>query len=307
MNKKFLYIVLTVTIVTIISLILYLSLNSKPSNKAQAQKKDETFYDCFQSLPLSSMQYIDDETYKFLRSFYGDVNFYGEFSKGNIENYEFFKKKYHQLLNNEVPFYNRKTQEEYYLNELEFLSTFTEGMLNLNEFNYVFFDINEDDVPELMINSGGLGYVFLYNSNLDKFFLWYSMDSYYYTILGSKKIAWTSSGLSPHCTFYELNEDGEVLYSLRFSSQEVYDESIDETVVSCVVTLPSFVGKDQHVNLSKNMKKQAYSFLNNIDVAYGFRVTEDQYNELTNDYFHALKLAEKKIDEVKFSYSELFK
>ena len=39
---------------------------------------------------------------------------------------------------------------------------------------------------------------------------------------------------------------------------------------------------------------------------YRFRVTEEQDDELTNDYFAATKLADEKIKDVSYTYDELF-
>ena len=51
-------------------------------------------------------------------------------------------------------------------------------------------------------------------------------------------------------------------------------------------------------------KKDAYYVEE--DDSYYFRVNEEEFNQLTEDYFEAERIAEEDIMDVSFSYDELF-
>ena len=51
-------------------------------------------------------------------------------------------------------------------------------------------------------------------------------------------------------------------------------------------------------------KKDAYYVEE--DDSYYFRVNEEEFNQLTEDYFEAERIAEEGIKDVSFSYDELF-
>jgi hypothetical protein len=71
-----------------------------------------------------------------------------------------------------------------------------------------------------------------------------------------------------------------------------------------MVSLPESKNEDNDFGFLKESKDIVY-FSHGNDTPF-FRVTEEQYNELTSDYFKAIELAEEKIIEVSFTYNELF-
>jgi len=69
--------------------------------------------------PYDNIEFATGDVYKTLKDAYEQVDFYGEFKKGDMELYNEYRKKYIQLINNEVPFLDSHTGEVYYLNEFE--------------------------------------------------------------------------------------------------------------------------------------------------------------------------------------------
>lgn len=60
----------------------------------------------------------------------------------------------------------------------------------------------------------------------------------------------------------------------------------------------------EYIELTYDMKKQAVYDV--VEDRYYFRVTEEQFKELTKDYYDAVKKAQDALDEVTYTYTELF-
>lgn len=63
--------------------------------------------------------FADDMAFEYLKSVYGQIDFYGEFKPGDENTYDFFIEKFQRLVKNQEPFLNPKTGEHYYLYELK--------------------------------------------------------------------------------------------------------------------------------------------------------------------------------------------
>jgi len=73
-----------------------------------------------------------------------------------------------------------------------------------------------------------------------------------------------------------------------------------------MVALPIYESINNETIISDEIIAKSYSYINDDTRVYYFRVTEDQYNELTKNYFLARELATDKIKEVRYTYDELF-
>jgi hypothetical protein len=72
---------------------------------------------------------------------------------------------------------------------------------------------------------------------------------------------------------------------------------------SGMVSLPKYAAFNQE-DIMIELTNQAYFSKGN--GTYYFRVTEEQFNALTKDYYEAAKLSRENIKEVTFTYDELF-
>ena len=83
-----------------------------------------------------------------------------------------------------------------------------------------------------------------------------------------------------------------------------YETQLQEEDAVYMIGLPKFTDSSKNIELSEAMKSKAvYDELQN---AFLFRVTEDQWEELTEAFFEARELADENIEEVRFTYEELF-
>ena len=258
---------------------------------------------------FDSMCFIDGIVFEFLKVAYGKVDYYGEFKKGEIDKYDFYLEKYYKLVSNEMPFIDQTQGEEYYLNEFDTLAGYMEGdetiTSHLKNKSFYFFDMDEDGVPELCVASE---YIFKYFPDLGKCILWGGYKgNFYNSIRGSRKIA-QDHGLASQISheFYQLNENGTMEYSTFFCIRNEHIQEANQYKNVYIISLPIYDNKDRRTELAEETKSQAYSADIGGEIFYCFRVTEEQFDELTKDYFIAKKLSDEKIREVSFTYDELF-
>lgn len=257
--------------------------------------------------------FIDDSVFNIIREIYSKVDFYAEFEKGDTTVYDFYRKQYLKLLKNEATFLDKTSGKEFYINEFNEMDyTYGGNLIKDHNFaetydpdNYIyyFFDMDGDKSPELCItNEIRFIYIFKYDLHLDKFILWYEVPTTWIRLLGSNKL-WFYGGGSPiEYAYWNLNENGEEVCSLHFYLEGFYNESTKQDDILYMVALPEY--KDKEFRLPDNMKEQA--ILDECQDINYFRVTEEQWNKLTNGFFKARQLAEKNIEEVTYSYDKLF-
>lgn len=81
------------------------------------EEEDENrTYASHRDFPYDTMEFVDDETYVFLKEAYDAVDFYRKFKTGDLKLYYEYIKKYRKLVEKEVSFYNEE-DENYYLSE----------------------------------------------------------------------------------------------------------------------------------------------------------------------------------------------
>lgn len=251
------------------------------------------------------LPYADDETFAIIKEAYGNVEFAGVFEKGDTSVYDDYKSVFMKLLKNEMTFYDSETGKEICLKDFEGLmlydkSTDRHTKYDVSQYKYIFFDIDEDGSPELGIrNSDNYNavYIFRYDVETEKCFLWYTMYNGYYELFGSRKMAWIWDG--KYITFYQLNANGEVECETFGTSNWKNDEVSQHTVM-----LPQYADKEKEVPVTDAMKAQG--IYERSTGQWFFRVTEAQYNELMEPYWEAYDLAEQEIKKVTYTYEELF-
>ncbi|MDR1550297.1 MAG: hypothetical protein LBT06_17165 [Hungatella sp.] len=250
-----------------------------------------------------NINYIDNETYSKIKEAYNKLNFNIFFNLGNVEEYGLYKKQFDRLLRNQVMFTEKQTGKEFYLNEYGFFSIDVDlGIYELNNYTYYFFDMDGDDSPELCISDkASFTYIIKYNKESDQFTLWQRYETPYIFLLGTKSLGYSGNGRD---AFFMLNESGENDYFLWFKIEGYRDSESKKDNYCFMVTLPQYVNQYSQDELTKHMRNQA-SFDENQELYY-FRVTEEQYNELTKDYFKSVEIAREAIKDVTFTYKELF-
>jgi hypothetical protein len=253
----------------------------------------------------SHIQFVNDELYMLIKAAYCEIDFYGEFNSIRKEDYNHYIHKFKELIDNETTFLCIMTGEELHLSEFKSIRT---DPTSFKEFTFYFFDMNGDSTPELcVVDDANCTYIFMYQPEYDRIILWLELGVWWYNIIGQQKIGWNREGINH--LFYQLNEKGDEKCTVTFFSKTyfVHETELGDIYhwgeIFFMVSLPIY-DDDRNYALTDDMKN--ISYLDSLSGRYYFRVTEEQYEILTNDYFEAEKMAEKNIDEVRYRYNELF-
>lgn len=239
-----------------------------------------------------NLPYASQQTFEAVRGFYSEIDFFGEFQKGDTEVYGEYKEVFLKLLQNEMPFHNRETGENVYLKDF---GRFKEKYAP-QELEYCFFDMNEDRFPELVIRNNWDAYIFQYDAEANECVLWYSMESGWYSLIGSRKVMWLGSG--KYLVFYLLDQEGgEEYYTFFFANWFNEYESLH------VVMVPKYKEAGR-ITVTEEMK--AEGIYERYSGQWYFRVTEEQWDELADIYLEAEETAREKIKDVTYTYEELF-
>lgn len=117
------------------------------SKEAEVQGRS---YESFRDFPYENMDFVDVETFEFLKGIYKSIDFYGEFEMGDFSLYDQYIEEYRKLVDNEVTFTVPETEEEFYLKEYGPLKI-GGSEIDPHEYVYYLFDMNGDGTPELCI------------------------------------------------------------------------------------------------------------------------------------------------------------
>jgi len=287
-----------------------LSITNTPD--AADESSSERIYeiwDDWDDFPFENMHFAGDEAVEFLKTAFGKVDFYGEFAKGNVDDYDFYLEKYNQLIRNEIAFIDQTRDEEMCLDSFGYLAGYLEGgEIKTGRFEnmfFYFFDMDEDGAPELCISSEG---IFKYDPDLGKCILWGGfMGNDYYSIKGSRKIAWEHPLASSDAyEFYQYNTEGKIELSVFFFAKYDYEGRSEQDEHIYVVSAPIYANKYEQIEITEEIEQQAYSYYVDNMKVHCFRLSKEQYEELTKDFFVAGELAREKLKEVSFTYDELF-
>lgn len=276
------------------------------SELEQPSEENLRVYDNDSDFPLDEIIFSDHDAFTLLKNSYKDIDFYGDFEPGNLELYDYFKLNFWRLINNEVPFIRKTTGEKIYLKEFNELYSDSTHKFNPDNYLYHFFDMNEDGNPELFIKDYlSNTFIFDYNSDSDEFTLIHELCPSYYQLNGSNKIRWEGAGGSRNFrVFYKYNELNEEEYSVYFFSAPNYNEILGESESVYMAGLPHYTNRCEKIIIPDNIKKQAY-FTKSHGIYY-FRITEEQYVDLTSDYYKATRLAKERLENITYTYNELF-
>ncbi len=246
-----------------------------------------------------SVDYVDEELYAEIKDICKNIDFTASFDPGDVRKYDLYKEKFKKFMNGEATVWINETGEELYIYDIycleEFRTAIELGKYDIDRYSYYFFDINGDEDPELCIkNSVGYIYDFQYNEERDQIVLWKEYITNSIFLMGTQKLGfaggWSGDGL------IRLDENGNRVFFVHFwvLAGGPYRNDIED--YGYLVSLP------EYVELRDDMLEQAIYE----DERYYFRVTEEQFEELTEDYEKAVKYSYDALDEVTYTYAELF-
>ena len=250
------------------------------------------------------LPYANQEMVDLLREEYGKISFQGTFEQGDPECYDEYKVYFLKLVNNEIPFTDMETGERRYLKEiqdLEDLEQFRDESLPAADRKlYYFFDADGDGAPELGVRNPyhhTTQYIFRYDREKEECFLWHAMEGSWYSLLGSRKVAWPWDG--KYLSYEQLDAEGKVELSAFIITNRYNDD-----VSLYMVMLPEYREEDKKIEITDLMREQGV-YERGGD-RWFFRVTKEQAEEMMSPYLDAYDRAEEQMEKVKFSYEELF-
>ncbi len=236
----------------------------------------------------SYSEFIDDRAFEYIYKIYSDIDFSSNFKQGDRSVYVNYRAQYLKLLEGKIPF--KSKGKKYYIDEYIY------GDYEPEKYIYYFFDMDDDGSPELCIeNEVGYIYIMKYSFVSDEFILWHETSSSWTELLGSKKL-WFYSGTSPiKYAFHSLDKNGSIEYSVW-----LYIE-LNKAETKYMLTLPEYSNKTDDIEIPQNIKSQSIEK----DSHYYYRVTESQWDKLTNDFFTEKNLAKENIAKIKLTYKDL--
>ena len=248
-----------------------------------------------------SVDYVDEELYAEIKDICKNIDFRASFNAGDVTKYDLYKEKFKKFINGEATVWIKETGEELYIYDVydlgEFRTAIELGKYDIDGCRYYFFDINGDENPELCIqNRVGYIYVFQYNEERDQIVLWKEYISNTIFLMGTQKLGfaggWSGDGM------IRVDENGDRVFFVRFKVVGGKPYSNDMGDYGYLVFLP------EYIELREDMLEQA--IYDETDEQYCFRVTEEQFEELTKDYNEAVKDRDAALDAVTYTYTELF-
>lgn len=252
--------------------------------------------------PPEKICFVNEEIYSVIKDAYSNVEWESKFEVGDLAAYDFYKGKFQELLQNEKPYYDEEGGKELCLKDFYHLQSVYESQ-NMNDVDFYFFDMDGDSKPELGITTVNFILIIKYDEELDRFFLWKKYESTYYEINGSRTVRYDGIGLASCLTyiFYKLDKNGNEECTAVFATQAYFDEETDDFKEVYLIMLPQYSEKDKQIELSGSIKEQGYCYEDD----YYFRVTKEQYEELTNDFFEASNTADEEIKKITYTYDEM--
>ena len=267
------------------------------------------------SYKYKEMQYADAEIVELLRESYRHLDFSVEFKKGDFSNFDIIVEEFRRLLKMEDTLIDRETGEEKYLNEIypplvqpdEWIDS---GYNLRDECLYYAFDFDGDGTPEILLQCPSNILVFKYVPERGKFMYWHHVYGWY-RLAGSGKCirvhnAWRD--------FYKLDTEGGIEWSTSFMEIPNYDFELDEWGVEAyIVFFPECAYMEGQMVISEEVKRQGYyeyEYRGEGEKVYFFRVTAEQYEELSSGFYAAWDIIwdihYEMIEEVaEYSYDEL--
>lgn len=266
------------------------------------EENTDRIYDSFLEFPYTKMGFVNEDVYAFIKKIYASVDWYAEYELGDLAQYDFYRGKYKEFLNNTIPFLNPQTGKEMYIKDFSPIKIYDGKMstYDKNFYDYYYFDMDGDGASELCISGGDFISIFKYDLSKEKILLWKQIEPSYYSLNGSRAMRWENGSGN---VFYNLDENGEEVCSIFFMIREVYNEESEEGEVVYLVSLPKYAENIKN-EYAKNIICQGY--YDKGQSIYYFRVTESQYDELTEDYYQAEEIAIQELKNVTYCYEELF-
>ncbi|WP_052339441.1 hypothetical protein [Gorillibacterium massiliense] len=288
---------------------LYISLNSDiasikeesdsvPKNSPESIKKGDFKIFNWGDVKFQELRYVSKKTYEKIAEICSNIDFMGNFKPMKLEENSFYREQFLKVLNGEESYIN-KLEEKGLSDLVEF------DPQNRKEYTYYFFDMNGDEVPELMVFGNDMRYIdiFSFDTKTNKVELLDIEKAGTSYFLGNNKMGAWYDGTGITYEFYEVDENGDINSKIFFHSEGyLNDISNEEDAIYMVGFREGSEEFEKYKLLAKEMGEQ----LINKDGIYIMRISKEQYDQVTQNYFKSRKIAEENIKKVTYTFDELF-
>ena len=248
-------------------------------------------------IEYEELKFIDEYVYDAIYEINSSIDYYGTFKNKDITDSESILKKYYEVIVGEEPYID-VVKEKGYL-EGEF------NTINPNECVYYFFDMDNDDIPELIVSDNTrYEYIFKYDSIKNKVLLVGTIRTMS-QLLGDNKVSYWQGGFGLTFAYYEIEDSGEKKSEIRFYSEGYLN---NKTQLEEEVYMVGFPEGSEAIEMLKTLPRNGNVevYFDDLTITHYFKITEEQYNQLTKDLFESRKEAEENIKQVTYTFDELF-
>lgn len=266
-------------------------------NYEKGKKSEDRVYEGYWELPFSEMVYAQENTVEMLRNEYKDISFEYRFPVGECK----YKNYFLGLLKNDINFHEIFEEKEVYIDETgHFVTKYcTKDMKDLY---YYLFDMTGDGITDLCISDEReFVYVISYDEEKKRLTLWNGFDSTWIKLNGTCAVRWDREGINQ--IYYEFEPNGELFRMTGFMEKEFLNKETQTGETAYIVSMPCYEGNIDSEEKWRMMHDQAY-YVKDTGFYY-FRVTKDQYDQLTGTYFRAEMEATHNIKKVRYTYDEV--
>lgn len=273
--------------------------NSDSAPKNPQESIENSNYKIYRKdeIKFQDLRCVSKKTYEKIAEICSKIDFMGKFKPINLEENLFYREQYLKVLKGEKSYIN-KLEERGYSEVVEFSSE------NMEKYTYCFFEMNEDEVPELMVfgNRMRYNYIFSFDIKINKVELLdvEKAGSYF---LGNNKWAEWLNGTGATYIFYEIDENGDKNYIINFHSEGYLNDITKEEEA---VYMVGFGEDSEEFENFKSIAKKMGEQLFDENSTYYLRISKEQYDQITQNYFKSRKLAKENIKEVTYTFDELF-
>lgn len=247
-------------------------------------------------LNYKNVKLIKKDSFEKVKELFRNKSFTGNFKYMDLQKNSYYRKKYLEVLKREKSYIDGNSEEK--LEEYP--------SKNRRDLGYCFFDMNGDDIPELIADNSPYSVeVFTFDKKSQKVKKLTSFISGT-EFLGDNHIYFYGDGIGDFEDYLQLDNEGKYMSEMVFYSGGYPDEN-DSEKVKVLYTIGTREDSNQFKELRKIAEKNNETiYYNEINCVYCFRITEEQSNELMEPYIKIREKAKENIKKLTYTYNKLF-
>lgn len=272
--------------------------NPVPTNSSELINNSN--YKTYRSdeIKFQDLKCVNEKTYKKIADICSNIDFMGNFKSIDLKEDSFYRGQYLKVLKGDESYIDR-LEEKGESDLVEF------DPKNIKEYTYYYFDMNGDEVPELIISDDNMKYtdIFSFNTKTNKVELLDIEKAGSSFFLGNNKMGAWYDGTGLTYEFYDIDKNGNKNSKIFFYSEGYLN---DITKQEEAVYMVGFGEGSEEIENYKSLAKEMGEQLFEENSTYFLRISKEQYDQVTQNYFKSRKAAEENIKKVTYTFDELF-